>query len=106
MNISEILFFKYREALDTDLIRLQDDGDGPYIAYWDESLGKQPDLETIKSWEPDANIQHQISIINSSILKQLQDLDSRTIRALREGNQDRIKQLETEAVELRKGLIK
>lgn len=44
--------------------------------------------------------------VNAPILKQLIDIDARSIRALREGNADRINALEFEASELRSRLIK
>lgn len=53
------------------------------------------------------NIQQNIiNRTNLPIIHKLNVLDLKSIRALREGNPDRLKALEDEAIELRKGLIK
>lgn len=50
MNISEILNLKFPSVnLAKDII-IQDDGKGPYIKKWDESLGPKPDQATLDQW--------------------------------------------------------
>lgn len=51
MDIGTILKYKFPGI---DLIRqviIQDDGDGPYIKKWDNSLGPFPTTEILASWE-------------------------------------------------------
>lgn len=77
--------------------------------YWDEKQKCQkerpctPDeiseIETRKA-NPDT------SAINSAVLAELEVIDSKSIRALREGNADRIQELEKQAAALRLQLIK
>lgn len=51
MNIAEILLLKFPLEMGRGSIELQDDGQGPYIKKWDESLGPQPDQSQLNAWE-------------------------------------------------------
>jgi len=50
MNINEILKLKFSNADFRKDIILQDDGNGTYIKYWDESLGPKPTQEQLDQW--------------------------------------------------------
>jgi len=41
-----------------DLVRLRDDGDGPYISHWDASLGPEPTEAQLKAADKDALAWH------------------------------------------------
>lgn len=50
MNMSEILKLKFPEIDLVQQVRLQDDGNGPYIAKWDSSLGTKPTQADLDQW--------------------------------------------------------
>jgi len=75
------------------------------------------DVEKNEMCLRDATEEEQVAILsassdntfdskNSDLLMQLEDIDKRSIRALREGNTARIQELETQAAILRLQLIK
>jgi hypothetical protein len=75
------------------------------------------DVEKNEMCLRDATAEEQVAILsassdntfdskNSDLLMQLEDIDKRSIRALREGNTARIQELETQAATLRLQLIK
>ncbi len=49
---------------------------------------------------------YEKTLFNRNIIQQLKDIDDKTIRALREGNQERLNSLEAEATQLRMEFIK
>lgn len=51
MNLADILLWKFTGYIESGKIVVQDDGDGPYIAKWDESLGPIPTAEDLAAWE-------------------------------------------------------
>lgn len=50
MNIGEILSFKFPNVDFTKSVIVQDDGQGPYIKKWDNSLGPQPTSADLDQW--------------------------------------------------------
>ena len=51
MNIAEIIKLKFVNVDFLQQVQLQDDGDGPYIKKWDNSLGPKPDQAMLDAWE-------------------------------------------------------
>jgi hypothetical protein len=59
MELSNIIKCKFGEAVLTKMsVILQDDGQGAYIAKWDESLGDMPDQDTLNMWEQEVQMQY------------------------------------------------
>lgn len=91
-----------------DDILVQDDGAGPYIAKWKESLGPKPTETDIAQWKIDLQPQYEFAqnkLSNKTIYDQLDDIDLKSIRALRTNNTVRLEELEQEAVILRNKLL-
>lgn len=108
INLADIIQLKFPEVDLRFQVQVFDDGSGPYIKKWDESLGPFPTDEVLAQWEQDVLSDYnakQFKIINRSVLDQLEAIDIKTIRALRTNDQDRINQLEQEAAQLRAQLI-
>jgi len=110
MNIADILTLKYPNAnfrVGGDIV-LQDDGDGVvYIAQWDMNT-PQPTEKELAQWAIDLEplyVKQQKEIINKPIIQQLEEIDAKSIRALRTNDIGRLQSLEEQAVELRKQLI-
>lgn len=77
------------------------------ICYWDEKEGCQKDRDATPEEQTEIDSRKLSSAdINRPIIAQLERIDAKSIRALREGNQDRINSLESEASALRSQLIK
>lgn len=106
MNLADILKLKFSAIDLVNQVRVADKGDGPYIEQWDSNLGPLPDSETLLKWELEVTPVHQAQEINNSIFQQLNEIDLKSIRSLRDGSVDRLKILEEEAVQLRTQLIK
>ena len=51
MNLATILLFKFPDIDLFSQVKIQDDGNGPYIAKWDNSLGAKPDAAQLAVWE-------------------------------------------------------
>lgn len=51
MRIDEILKYKFPGIDLLNQVILQDDGAGPYIKKWDDSLGPQPTAEDLAAYE-------------------------------------------------------
>lgn len=79
------------------------------ILQWDISICPTPTATDIAQWEQEVQPLYdaqQFKSKNRVVLDQLDAIDLKTIRALREGDQVRIQQLADQANELRKGLVK
>lgn len=50
MNLGDILSLKFNNIDFKKNVIIQDDGQGPYIAKWDDSLGPQPDKAQLDQW--------------------------------------------------------
>lgn len=81
-----------------------------YVDYYDAEIGMQMRRPcTIEEQdEIDARRAKGIDIVifNSPIIEKLEEIDRKSIRALREGNSNRIASLEAEAIQLRAQLRK
>ena len=109
MQLSDIISLKFPNVDLIHEVQICDDGTGSYIKTWNNSLGPFPTSENLAQWEQDVQEEYnkiQINLLNGPILHKLNDIDLKTIRALREGNQDRLNSLEAEATSLRQELIK
>lgn len=110
MNLVDILKIKYPSADFAFKLIVQDNGEGQYIAQWDNTLGEQPTQEQIDSWQQDSTVQQQYTfnqnkITNQSIYDQLDAIDAKSIRALRTNDTVRLTALETQAAALRAQLL-
>lgn len=56
MNIAEILYYKYFNEINQGKIKLQDDGQGPYIKEWNVPNVPSPDSTTLQQWELEATL--------------------------------------------------
>lgn len=90
-------------------IVLQDDGQGAYIARWSLEGIPMPSVDDLQQWEQEVSAlyqQEQFNIVNREILLQLEEIDKKSIRALRANDMGRLQQLENKAKLLRKQLVK
>lgn len=113
MHISDIIQLKFPEADLVNKVILQDDGNGAYIAKWDDSLGNKPSHEDLNRWDIELTEikEEKDSILilkekNKEIYKKLEEIDLKSIRALRTGDTNRLESLEQEAIVLRAQLVK
>lgn len=109
MNLFDILSIKFPGASFLHDIKLQDDGEGAYIAEWNLPQPK-PDANTIKSWFLDKSVieeynTKQNKLLNQDIYKKLEEIDLKSIRAIRSNDLERMQELEQQAVELRNQLL-
>ena len=110
MNLSDLLKLKFPTAnMITDII-IQDDGKGPYIKQWNLQNTPQPTPMTLVSWQTDpTTIQQytfqQNSITNAPIYAQLQNIDIKSIRSLRESDTVYLASLTSQAIALRSQLL-
>ena len=51
MTIDEILRLKFPQVNFREAVILQDDGQGVYIAKWEDSLGPKPDAAMLAQWK-------------------------------------------------------
>lgn len=103
----DIIKLKYPDADFTLDIQLQDDGEGVYIAYWGLNEPK-PTIDDLNRWEIEFAEAYQFKqnkIANQPIYDQLDQIDFKSIRALRANDTDRLAELEAEAVALRAQLL-
>ena len=107
MNISEIIKLKYPNARSLIDFKVQDDGQGPYIKEWNIS-DKKPSDEDLANWGIDLADEYQLAqnkILNEPIYQQLEQLDLKSIRALRANDTQRLTELEAQA-EILRGQLK
>lgn len=57
MNIADILFLKFKEECENELIKLQDDGNGPYIKNWAVPNVNKPTALDIGTWAVELDLQ-------------------------------------------------
>ncbi len=105
MTIDDILDFLYPIDLYNGNIILQDDGQGTYIKHWNVSNTEQPNLDFLmqdadfyKSAIEEAKVK---KAYNEAIKTQLELIDIKSIRAIRSGDNERLRDLENEAIILR-----
>lgn len=107
MQLNELFFIKYIEAIKQGRLCLQDDGEGVYIKYWDPSLGNIPTQKDIDNLANDVDVvKHNNELSNNGIYEKLYEIDLKSIRALRTGDTSRLESLEQEAIALREQLVK
>ncbi len=63
INLSDIIQLKFPKVDILTQVIIRDDGQGPYIYKWDDSLGPKPDEATLAAWEAEV-----------APIKQLQDV--------------------------------
>lgn len=108
MEIQDILRLKFPDADFKKDVIIQDDGNGAYIKRWN-LLAPQPTQENLNDWEEEVSTlyqQEQFNAVNKEVLLQLEEIDKKSIRALRVNDSPRLEELEAQAVLLRQQLIK
>ena len=112
MNLPELLKLKYPNAnFMTDII-LADYGlgNGPEIRQWNLTY-PEPTSQDLIDWQNDpviiaAYAAEQNAITNAPIIAQLEDIDAKSIRALRTNDTVRLTELENQAITLRAQLVR
>lgn len=113
MDLNDLIQLLYHKECIQELISTQENEDGIlFISKWEVPGVPEPSIQELFDREPEAILLKNEKVTieefnknNDYVLKQLRDLDFRTIRALREGNSDKISELEIQAQELRLQLI-
>jgi hypothetical protein len=110
MNIYETLSLKFPNADFMYDIKLADlgKGAGPFIKEWNISDVPKPDQATLAQWEQEVSTLYtkkQNDITNAPILKQLDKIDMKSIRAIRTNDTVKMAALEIEAAVLRGKLL-
>ncbi len=106
MNIDEILRYKFpAECSDgriTTLARLDKDGNEElYIDKFEVKDIEIPTIDTLKQWEQDVAVLKANREFNSSIYEKLQEIDLKSIRALRTSDLESLRKHEESAASLR-----
>ncbi len=107
MMINEILKLKYPDADFMTNIILQDDGKGIWIKEWNLET-PQPNQQDLDQWAIDLAPEYrkqQDALANAPIFAQLDEIDLKSIRALRAKDDVRLANLEAQAVALRAKLL-
>ena len=108
MNLAVVLKLKFPSIDFVADVRLQDDGDGVYIADWCLEGVEKPTDEILASWDNEVQSSYeaaQRTRLNKHIYEQLDALDVKSIRALRTNDTQRLAQIEQQAAALRKQLV-
>lgn len=108
MNLADILRLKFPVEFINFIIQVGDKGSGPEIVMWPENY-PEPNEENLNIWKQEVLSlweKEQFEAINADILKQLEEIDSKSIRALRTNDTAKLDELEQQAVILRQQLIK
>lgn len=112
MNIIDIITLKYPGIQGISHWQTQYDGtpwDDSYEGLvWENTQIAKPTKEELDQWAKDVEQAYQFQqnkIANKSIYDQLDELDLKTIRALRENDSTRLASLEAQAATLRTQLL-
>lgn len=110
MQLNDLLKLKFPTANFRKDILLQNDGEGIYIKEWNLANVNQPTSDEILTWSIDPTLvasytAQQNAITNAPIIAQLEAIDMKTIRALRENDTVRIAQFASDAAALRAQLV-
>jgi hypothetical protein len=113
MNIIDLIKIKFPTAIlgINGNVSFQDHGDGNVVlGEWNVIDIARPTKEEIESWMKDSEVQEKDVLIkneiaNQSIYKELDEIDFKSIRALREEDIQRLAVLEEQAVSLRAQLL-
>ncbi len=92
----------------TDAIIECDGSGGQWIGHWYRD-DLEPTSDIIQSWSSELAqeyLSYRKNLLNQPIIKQLEDLDNKSIRALRANDADKLAELEAEAATLRAQLLK
>jgi len=113
MNIHIILKLKFPAASFLEDIKLQDDGDGPYIKEWNISDIPEPTQKELDQWAIELQPQFEaeqeatrLAELNKDTMAKLLEIDMKSIRTLREGNNTEIAKLELQAAVLRSKIVR
>lgn len=110
MNILDIILNKYPEIQGVSYWETQYDGtpwNHPYEGLvWENKEISKPTKTQLNTWSKEAAVIQSYTektniIDNAAILKQLIEIDKKSIRALRAGEPERLEALEQQAIELR-----
>ncbi len=107
MDLFDILNLKFPNSDFMRDIILQDDGQGPYIKEWNLNIDIPTQID-LDQWGIDLIPQYEFQqnkITNQPIYSQLDLIDLKSIRAIRENDQTRIADLESQAAALRAQLL-
>lgn len=111
MNIVDVLEIKFPGIdLDKDLtLHEHDDGKGIVIGQWNRPEPK-PSKTTLKNWLEDPDVldkynKRQNKLLNVPLIKELELIDIKSIRALRTNDTARLTNLEAEASAIRSQLL-
>jgi hypothetical protein len=113
IDLPWLLKYKYPDCIigESGDILLQDHGDGggAIIGIWNR-VEDRPTKSQLEEWinSPEVINAHQLytnAITNAPIYKELENLDLKTIRALRTNDTSRLNELEQRAEELRQQLL-
>ena len=107
MNIDEILCLKFpKEASSGRITTLLDENGRMFLSHFDVDGVEFPSEETILAWGKDVEAIKLATATNEAIYKELDSIDLKSIRALREKNLDRLAALDAQAVQLRSKLVR
>ena len=110
MNLPEILALKYPGIDFMRDVQLQDhsDGKGPIIGVWNLPEPK-PTKEQLAQWAVELQPAYELAqakLANIPLYKELDNIDLKSIRALRAGDKAQLDKLEAQAIALRAKLVK
>lgn len=104
LGLGTIMKHLYPDAIPLVDYTVQNDGDGEYISQWDLPTEK-PSKEYLLAKSEEIETKIESGKKKDLIVAQLEDLDRKTIRALREGDTVRLADLEDKAKKLRAKLV-
>lgn len=111
MNIVDVLEIKFPGIdLEKDLtLHEHDDGKGIVIGQWNRAEPK-PSKATLNNWLEDQDVidkynKRQNKYLNAPLIKELEKIDAKSIRALRTNDTAKLANLEAEAIAIRTQLL-
>lgn len=108
MNLADILRLRFPIEFMNFIIQVGDRGRGPEIVMWPEDY-PEPNEENLNIWKQEVLSiweKEQFEAVNADTLKKLEEIDIKSIRALRTNDSAKLNELEQQAVILRQQLIK
>lgn len=113
MSIFDTLILKYPGVEGITYHHTKEDGSAwsdPYEGLvWENKDIAKPTKKNLRDWAIEfeaAYQQKRLKDLNKDVYEKLDEIDLKSIRALRTGDTERLQQLEAEAVELRSQLVK
>jgi hypothetical protein len=109
MDLNDIVQLKFPRECSLGLIQTEENKDGElFIVKFEVSNHTFPTQEEIQAWESEyedllraKSLADEFLRVNKITLDQLQEIDLKSIRALRANDTERLQELEAEAVVLR-----